>query len=130
MPLMDPRPLPTAPVQVPGPSSLPHVGPSGVVERTREKKYGCHFPECDHNLNRPLDPGECVCRPSMCRSRHPVCNGPASAQVIGDTMQSAASRLAEWVNTADAPYEVRMAALEAETSVADWTELRRQWHAA
>lgn len=47
---------------------------------------------------------------------------------IGDQLQSSASRMAEWVLSSRAtnvPYEVRMAALEAEDAVADWTEVRR-----
>lgn len=58
-------------------------------------------------------------------------DGPASAIQIGDTMQSAASRLAEWVREQvdhhTVPYEVHMAALEAATAVEEWTELRRHW---
>lgn len=58
-------------------------------------------------------------------------DGPASAQAIGDQMQSAASRMAEYVRAqrGNVPYEVLMAALEAESAVKDWTSLRRQWHA-
>lgn len=47
---------------------------------------------------------------------------------IGDKLQSEASRLAEFVGALDqAPHEVRMAAAEVETAVAEWTELRRGW---
>lgn len=42
----------------------------------------------------------------------------------GDTLQSAASRLAEWVRENDPPYEVRMAAIEAQRAVEEWTDAR------
>jgi hypothetical protein len=44
----------------------------------------------------------------------------------GDLLQSSASRLAEWVRQQDAPYEVHMAALEAETASQEWTDARRE----
>lgn len=45
----------------------------------------------------------------------------------GDQLQSAASRLAEWVRAQeDVPYEVLMAALEAGSAVRRWTEARRK----
>lgn len=44
----------------------------------------------------------------------------------GDLMQSALSRLAEWVKSQDAPYEVHMAALEASDGIAGWTDVRRR----
>lgn len=50
----------------------------------------------------------------------------------GDQMQSALSRLAEYVQECwtcgdePVPYEVRMAALEGQSAVAEWTESRRQ----
>lgn len=44
----------------------------------------------------------------------------------GDTLQSAASRLVEWVLQQEGvPYETHMAALEARGAVAQWTEARR-----
>lgn len=46
---------------------------------------------------------------------------------IGDQMQSAVSRLAEFIREYDVAYEVEMAALEAAAAVKDWTELRRKW---
>lgn len=52
----------------------------------------------------------------------------AALTQAGDTMQSAASRLAQWVRAQgceSVPYEVWMAALEAESSVDHWTEARR-----
>lgn len=43
----------------------------------------------------------------------------------GDKLQSAASRLAEWVSAqGDVPYEVRMAAIEARGAVRQWTLAR------
>jgi hypothetical protein len=42
----------------------------------------------------------------------------------GDKLQSAASRLAEWVRGQDAPYEVAMAAIEARSAVEQWTVAR------
>ena len=46
---------------------------------------------------------------------------------VGDRMQSAASRLAEWVrDQPGVPYEVFMAQIEARDEVAKWTEIRRQ----
>jgi hypothetical protein len=42
----------------------------------------------------------------------------------GDKLQSAASRLAEWVRGQDAPYEVAMAAIEARSAVEQWTGAR------
>lgn len=49
----------------------------------------------------------------------------------GDAMQSAASRLSEYIQDqwgdasgSNIPYEVRMAALEAESAINDWTEAR------
>ena len=47
----------------------------------------------------------------------------------GDTLQSAASRMAEWIRALDpntVPYEVSMAALEARSAVDEWTEARRE----
>jgi hypothetical protein len=48
-------------------------------------------------------------------------------RAAGDQMQSAMSRVAEWLKTHDTvmPYEVRMAVLEGESAVNDWTEARR-----
>lgn len=47
---------------------------------------------------------------------------------IGDRLQSAASRMAEWIVDDSAqknpPYEVVVAALEAEKAVAEWTDAR------
>lgn len=45
----------------------------------------------------------------------------------GDLLQSSASRLAEWVlsDSAEPPYEVQMAALEAQAAVNEWTEARQ-----
>lgn len=51
----------------------------------------------------------------------------AELRHIGDGMQSAASRMAEWirrVHNDDAPYEVHLAALEAEDYIAQWTDAR------
>lgn len=45
---------------------------------------------------------------------------------IGDTLQSEASRVAEWVLLQGAvPYEVHQAALGAESAIEQWTEFRR-----
>lgn len=62
-------------------------------------------------------------------------NDPGEALTqTGDTLQSSASRLAEFVLALDGrhgrrdspvPYEVYMAALEAESAVRHWTEARR-----
>lgn len=50
-------------------------------------------------------------------------------RAAGDMLQSSASRLAEWVLEQQAghqvPYEVHMAALEAEHARDKWTETRR-----
>jgi hypothetical protein len=49
---------------------------------------------------------------------------------IGDRLQSEASRLAEFVRRQDqarVPYETQMAAIEVETAVEEWTQLRRRW---
>lgn len=47
---------------------------------------------------------------------------------VGDRMQSAASRMAEWINKqgAHVPYEVLMATLEARTEIDKWTDIRRR----
>jgi hypothetical protein len=50
-------------------------------------------------------------------------------RAVGDQMQSAASRLAEFVSSlkyATVPYEVACAVYEAERSVQEWTALRRR----
>lgn len=44
----------------------------------------------------------------------------------GDAMQSALSRLSEWVKKNNAPYEVFMACVEGDSAVNDWTETRRK----
>lgn len=49
-------------------------------------------------------------------------------RVAGDAMQSAASRMAEYINSRRSPsdpYEVVMAALEADGATQAWTEARR-----
>lgn len=45
---------------------------------------------------------------------------------VGDQLQSAGSRVAEWIkqHQLDVPYEVDMAALELASAVKWWTELR------
>jgi hypothetical protein len=68
----------------------------------------------------------------FCGQRQPSCDGTVwltsrkTLTQIGDELQSAASRLAEWVgqNFGDVPYEVGMASLEARSAVEEWTELR------
>lgn len=49
---------------------------------------------------------------------------------VGDRMQSAASRLAEWVRDrpygVQVPYEVEMAAIEARGEVEKWSEIRKR----
>lgn len=53
----------------------------------------------------------------------------ADLRAVGDQLQSAASRLAEYVSSLDydeVPYEVSMAVSEARRAVADWTALRRK----
>lgn len=49
-------------------------------------------------------------------------------RAYGDEMQSALSRLAEYVlgSCKDVPYETRMAALEGRSAVGRWTETRRR----
>lgn len=61
----------------------------------------------------------------------PVSQETAELRYIGDGMQSAASRMAEWIRNVgskvhgrELPYEVYMAALEAEDYVAQWTDAR------
>lgn len=55
---------------------------------------------------------------------------------VGDTLQSASSRMAAHItgqmhaHNHGVPYEVSMAALEADRAVADWTALRRKMGAA
>ena len=48
----------------------------------------------------------------------------------GDQLQSAAARMAEWITSNDrgvvAPYEVHMAALEAQDAVGEWTIARQK----
>lgn len=53
-----------------------------------------------------------------------VAGAPGRLIAAGDQLQSAASRLAEWVIECGAPYEVYMAALEAQTAISAWTEAR------
>ena len=54
----------------------------------------------------------------------------AELRYIGDGLQSAASRMAEWIaaftdtRIMAMPYEVRMAALEARDYVEQWTDAR------
>lgn len=52
-------------------------------------------------------------------------NAAAELLRIGDNMQSSLSRLAEFASSVtNAPYEVAMAALEADSAVDEWTALR------
>lgn len=54
---------------------------------------------------------------------------PSNLRATGDAMQSALSRLAEYVTAEESgrvPYEVLMAALEGRDAIAVWTALRRQ----
>ena len=62
-------------------------------------------------------------------SNHPISNGPNHTRA-GDQMQSALSRIIEFVDGHmraghDVPYEVRMAVLEGEDAINEWTEARR-----
>lgn len=51
----------------------------------------------------------------------------ARMRMIGDNLQSEASRVAEWVRESNVkiPYEVHMAVCGIEQSVEAWTELRK-----
>lgn len=59
-------------------------------------------------------------------------SNPSDLRATGDLMQSALSRLAEFVGQLDrlqvtsTPYEVRMALAEAHDAIEAWTALRRQ----
>lgn len=63
-------------------------------------------------------------------------SNPSDLRATGDAMQSALSRLAEYIygetnvegraRTDKPPYEVQMAALEGKSAVDQWTELRRR----
>lgn len=57
----------------------------------------------------------------------PVCFNP-DLTAAGDTLQSAASRMAEWINKqgTEVPYEVLMATFEARTAIDKWTDARRK----
>jgi len=59
-------------------------------------------------------------------SQHPL----TALIAPGDQLQSAAARMAEWINRpggeprSNVPYEVQMAALEAEGAIKAWTRAR------
>lgn len=56
-------------------------------------------------------------------------SNPSDLRAVGDTLQSVASRMAEFIIhdlTVPEHYEVYMAALEARQAVEEWTALRRQ----
>jgi hypothetical protein len=83
---------------------------------TLPETSGTHKPEPRSHLRmRAALDGEC-----------PICfYNDLSA--VGDRMQSAASRLAEWVlEQYEKPYEVMMAAIETRAEVEKWTEIRKR----
>jgi hypothetical protein len=77
----------------------------------------------EHDFFAPADEGPRI-RTQGEQARHTLTS-------VGDTMQSEASRLLEWVEaeiakgTIHLPYEVHMAGLALDSAIDQWTELRK-----